>query len=72
MPPQSMAFEAGDRLGPYVIEGLLGAGGMGEVYRAYDARLDRRIALKVLPLDLATSSDRALRFRREAKAAGRR
>jgi serine/threonine protein kinase len=64
-----MALGAGERVGPYVIEGLLGAGGMGEVYRAYDARLERRIALKVLPLELASSSDRALRFAREARAA---
>src|ERR1041384_6906862 len=54
------------RLGPYVIISQLGAGGMGEVYRARDPRLKRDIAIKVLPADVASSPDRLARFEREA------
>jgi serine/threonine protein kinase len=57
----------GDRLGPYEVVGALGAGGMGEVYRARDTRLGRDVALKVLPQSLAADSGRLARFRREAQ-----
>ncbi len=63
-----MALPAGTRLGPYEIVGLLGAGGMGEVYRARDARLERDVALKVIAPALAKDPDRISRFEREAKA----
>ena len=64
-----MPLSVGTRLGPYVIEASLGAGGMGEVYLARDARLDRKIALKVLPPHYALDHDRANRFMKEARAA---
>src|SRR5712691_3555768 len=60
----------GTRLGPYEIHSLLGAGGMGEVYRARDSRLQRDVAIKVLPRALAQDQDRLNRFEREARAAG--
>jgi TolB-like protein len=62
-----MALSAGDRLGPYEILAPLGAGGMGEVYRARDPRLKRDVALKVLPADLASEPERLERFEREAQ-----
>ena len=62
------ALEPGIRLGPYEIGALIGAGGMGEVYRARDTRLDRDVALKVLPSSLSRSEERRERFRREARA----
>ncbi len=62
-----MTVATGTRLGPYEITGALGAGGMGEVYRAYDARLKRDVALKVLPSHFAMDSDRLARFEREAQ-----
>src|ERR1051326_5251053 len=62
-----MALAAGDRLGSYEILGLLGKGGMGEVYRARDTRLDRDVAIKILPAALAQNPDRLARFEREAK-----
>jgi len=62
-----MPLTPATRLGPYEIVALLGAGGMGEVYRARDARLGRDVALKVLPEALALSPDRLARFEREAK-----
>jgi serine/threonine-protein kinase len=62
-----MALVAGMRLGPYEITGPLGAGGMGEVYRARDTRLDRSVAIKVLPAELAADADRRTRFEREAR-----
>ena len=62
-----MPVAAGVRLGPYEIQSLIGAGGMGEVYRARDTRLDRTVAIKVLPSDLASDPDRRSRFEREAK-----
>ena len=63
-----MSLAAGTRLGPYEIADLLGAGGMGEVYRATDTRLDRTVAIKVLAEHLASDPQRRKRFEREAKA----
>jgi eukaryotic-like serine/threonine-protein kinase len=63
-----MALTAGARLGPYEIIAPLGAGGMGEVYRARDTRLDRTVAIKILPGDVAPDPHRQERFRREARA----
>jgi serine/threonine protein kinase/Tol biopolymer transport system component len=64
-----MALTAGTRLGPYEIAAQIGAGGMGEVYRARDVRLDRQVALKVLPPEVAADPDRLRRFEQEARAA---
>ena len=64
-----MRLAAGDRFGHYQIHALLGAGGMGEVYRATDTRLGREIALKILPSDVAADHERMARFHREARAA---
>src|SRR5262245_16726147 len=58
---------AGARVGPYEILAAIGAGGMGEVYRARDARLDRDVAIKVLPAGFAADADRLARFEREAR-----
>jgi eukaryotic-like serine/threonine-protein kinase len=63
-----MALEPGVRLGPYEIAGPAGAGGMGEVYRARDTRLDRTVAIKVLPSDLTSNPAARQRFEREARA----
>ncbi|MCW8984347.1 MAG: protein kinase, partial [Thermoanaerobaculales bacterium] len=63
-----MAIEVGARLGPYEIEEAIGAGGMGEVYRARDTRLERSVAIKVLPAHLAESPELRQRLEREAKA----
>jgi Tol biopolymer transport system component/predicted Ser/Thr protein kinase len=63
-----MSLSAGMKLGPYQIESPLGAGGMGEVYRAKDTRLDRTVAVKVLPSRFAEDVDMKQRFEREAKA----
>ena len=63
-----MALSAGTRLGPYQIVGPLGAGGMGEIYRARDTRLDRTVAVKVLPAEVSRDTARRRRFEREAKA----
>src|SRR5262249_36107593 len=63
-----MPLVAGTRLGPYEILAPLGAGGMGEVYRARDTRLGREIALKVLPDDVAADPGRRQRFEQEARA----
>ena len=65
-----MTVAAGTRLGPYEIIAPLGAGGMGEVYRARDTRLGCDVAVKVLPATFSADSDRLQRFQREACAAG--
>ena len=62
-----MPLTSGTRLGAYEIISTLGAGGMGEVYRARDARLDRQVAIKVLPDAVVDDPDRLARFEREAK-----
>ena len=62
-----MPLSAGTRLGPYEILSALGAGGMGEVYRARDTKLDRDVAIKILPEAFAADTDRIARFQREAK-----
>jgi eukaryotic-like serine/threonine-protein kinase len=62
-----MTFASGSRLGPYEITGTLGAGGMGEVFRARDTKLNRDLAIKVLPAVFAQSVERVARFRREAQ-----
>jgi serine/threonine protein kinase/tetratricopeptide (TPR) repeat protein len=64
-----MTLPANSRLGPYEIVAPLGAGGMGEVYRAHDSRLGREVAIKVLPAEVASDPDRLRRFEQEAKAA---
>src|SRR5713101_8260171 len=63
-----MAFTCGTKLGPYEIVSPLGAGGMGEVYRACDTRLDRDVAVKVLPTSLSSDLSLRQRLEREAKA----
>src|SRR6202165_285171 len=62
-----MSISPGTRLGAYEVLGLIGAGGMGEVYRARDMRLNRDVALKVLPDSFANDPDRLARFTREAQ-----
>src|SRR6185312_7083232 len=62
-----MALTEGARLGPYEILAPVGAGGMGEVYRGRDTRLDREVAIKVLPDSVAQDRERLARFEREAK-----
>src|ERR1700688_3350262 len=63
-----MALTAGTKLGPYEIQSHLGAGGMGEVYRARDARLNREVAVKVLPAAFTNDPERLRRFEQEARA----
>ena len=63
-----MTISAGTRLGPYEILALIGAGGMGEVYKARDTRLERIVAIKVLPAHLSDRPDLRERFEREARA----
>ncbi|MGH9317948.1 MAG: serine/threonine-protein kinase, partial [Thermoanaerobaculia bacterium] len=63
-----MTLAAGTRLGPYEILAAIGAGGMGEVYKARDTRLEREVAVKVLPAHLSSSEEVRQRFEREARA----
>jgi len=65
-----MALTSGTKLGPYEIVSLLGAGGMGEVYRARDSRLRREVAVKILPASFAQDTDRLRRFEQEARVVG--
>src|SRR5438477_7125532 len=65
-----MALEPDARLGPYEVLGPLGAGGMGEVYRARDPRIGREVALKVLPAAVSQNRDHLARFEQEARATG--
>src|SRR5215468_11165593 len=67
---RNMTLSHGARLGPYEILGQIGAGGMGEVYRAKDPRLGRDVAIKVLPASFSEDADRLRRFEQEARAAG--
>ena len=62
-----MSLSQGDRLGRYEILAPLGAGGMGEVYRARDTNLDRDVAIKVLPEEVAEEPDRLARFERDCR-----
>ncbi len=66
-----MTLSPGSRLGPYEIQSAIGAGGMGEVYKARDTRLDRSVAIKILPSDVGADPDRRARFEREARALAR-
>ena len=66
-----MSLSVGDRLGRYEVLGPLGAGGMGEVYRARDTELERDVAIKVLPEAVVGDADRLGRFEREANAVAR-
>src|SRR5712692_9120916 len=65
-----MTLSAGMRIGPYEILAVLGAGGMGEVYRGKDLRLNREVAIKVLPAAFSSDTERVRRFEQEAQAAG--
>jgi serine/threonine protein kinase len=62
-----MSLAPGDKLGPYEVQSAIGAGGMGEVYQARDTKLNRSVALKILPAAFAGDPDRLARFRREAQ-----
>src|SRR6266480_4311669 len=64
-----MPVDPGTKLGRYEIRSKIGAGGMGEVYLAQDTELDRKVALKILPAEVAANQDRMRRFVQEAKAA---
>src|SRR5437588_4976388 len=64
-----MTISVGNRLGSYEVLAPLGAGGMGEVWRARDTRLGREVAIKVLPRELAADQDRLRRFEKEARSA---
>jgi len=65
-----MPVTIGSRIGRYEVTGLLGQGAMGEVYRAFDERLGREVAVKVLPAVFSADAERLKRFDQEARAAG--
>src|SRR4030095_14571341 len=65
-----MALSLGTRIGPYEVTGWIGAGGMGEGYSAYDARLSREVAIKLISERFPADSSRVRRFEQEARAAG--
>ncbi len=67
-----MALSEGTKIGPYEVIGLIGQGGMGEVWQVRDTKLDRDVALKVLPEAFTSDPDRLARFEREAKALAER
>ena len=69
LPEQPEHLAEGARIGPYEVVSLVGAGGMGEVYRARDTRLDRSVAIKVLPREMMADADRKRRLLREARTA---
>ena len=62
-----MALQVGSRLGHYEVTALIGEGGMGQVYQATDTKLNRQVALKILPEAFASDPDRLVRFQREAQ-----
>ena len=66
-PPSLVTLSPGSRIGPFEVTGSLGAGGMGEVYRARDTRLGREVALKILPAEFVADAERLARFDREAR-----
>ena len=70
-PATAVALTPGIRLGPYEVISAIGAGGMGEVYKARDARLQRDVAVKVLPSSVARDPEQRARFEREARAGPR-
>src|ERR1700746_159289 len=65
-----MAISPGTKIGPYEVISSVGAGGMGEVYKAHDARIGREVAVKVLPASYASDADRLRRFEQEVRAVG--
>src|SRR5687768_5114733 len=65
-----MSLTKGTKLGRYEIRAAIGAGGMGEVYRAYDPKISREVAIKVLPTEFSADQERVARFEHEAQAAG--
>ena len=65
-----MTLAPGTELGRYEIRSKIGEGGMGEVYRAFDPKIGREVAIKVLPAELAANKERVARFEQEAQAAG--
>ncbi len=67
-----MTLQRGTRIGPYEIQSSIGAGGMGEVYRAKDLKLGREVAIKVLPSAFTNDPERVARFEREARTLARR
>ena len=63
-----MSLASGTRLGPYEVQSAIGAGGMGNVYKARDTRLDRSVPIKILPAELSADPERCTRFERDASS----